>query len=63
MSDPDGPVVAKLFYEKLFENKTIDADSIAYALDHAVNMLRRDLMLRGHRGSWRRWGTFIHMGV
>jgi hypothetical protein len=63
MSDPDGPVVAKLFYEKLFENETIDADSIAYALDHAVNTLRKSPALRNTRESWRRWATFIHMGA
>jgi hypothetical protein len=63
MRDPDGPVVARLFYEKLFENETVDANSIAYALDHAVNMLRESPTLRGDRESWKRWATFIHMGA
>jgi hypothetical protein len=57
MSDPDGPVVSKLFYEKLLENETIDPDSIAYALDNTVNTLRQ-------RGvSLQIWATFIHMGA
>jgi hypothetical protein len=57
MSDPDGPVVSKLFYDQLFESETIDANSVAYALDHAVNTLRQ-------RGvPWKRWATFIHMGA
>jgi hypothetical protein len=63
MSDPDGPVVAKLFYEKLFENKTIDVDSIVYALDHAVNTLRKNITVQGKRESWKRWATFIHVGA
>jgi hypothetical protein len=28
MNDSDGPMIAKLFYEKLLEKETIDADSI-----------------------------------
>jgi hypothetical protein len=57
MKDLDGPAVAKLFYEKLFEKETIDADSIAYALDHAVDTLRKSGV------PWERWATFIHMGA
>jgi hypothetical protein len=57
MKDSDGPVTAKLFYEKLFEKETIDADSIPYALDHAVRTLRKSGV------PWQRWATFIHMGA
>jgi hypothetical protein len=57
MKDQDGPAVAKLFYEKLFESETIDQDSIPYALDHAVTTLRKS------GASWERWATFIHMGA
>jgi hypothetical protein len=57
MNDSDGPVIAKLFYEKLFEKETIDADSIPYALDHAVSTLRKS------GAPWQRWATFIHMGA
>jgi hypothetical protein len=59
MSDSDGPVIAKLFYEKLFENETIDADSIPYALDHAVSSLRKSKS----GVPWQKWATFIHMGA
>jgi hypothetical protein len=57
MCDEDGPFVAKHFYEKLFEAQTIDADSVAYALDHAVTALRA----KGVPPE--RWATFIHMGA
>jgi hypothetical protein len=57
MKDSDGPVIAKLFYEKLFESKTINAESIPYALDHAVSTIRKS------GASWERWATFIHMGA
>jgi hypothetical protein len=57
MNDSNGLVIAKLFYEKLFENETIDADSIPYALDNAVSSLRKS------GAPWQRWATFIHMGA
>jgi hypothetical protein len=57
MGDEDGPDVARLFYEKLFEAGTIDVDAVPRALDYAVTSLRR-------RGvSPERWATFIHMGA
>jgi hypothetical protein len=57
MHDEDGPFVAKIFYEKLFESETIDLDSIPYALDDAVTALR----MKGVPPE--RWATFIHMGA
>jgi hypothetical protein len=57
MSDQDGPVVAKAFYEKLLEGETITADAIPYALDHAVRKLRESGAPIG------RWATFIHVGA
>jgi hypothetical protein len=57
MSDDDGPYVAKLFYDKLFEKTQIEADDIPYALDYAVTELRKSGV------SLERWATFIHMGA
>jgi hypothetical protein len=57
MRDQDGPLVAKLFYEKVFESRTIDVNTIPYALDHAVAALRESGASPG------RWATFIHMGA
>jgi hypothetical protein len=57
MHDQDGPYVAKVFYEKLFENNSIDVDAIPYALDYAVSALRT----KGVPPE--RWATFIHMGA
>jgi hypothetical protein len=57
MKDADGPFVAKHFYERLFANKEITADSIPSALDYAVTELRKSGV------SPERWATFIHMGA
>jgi hypothetical protein len=57
MNDGDGPIVAKLFYEKLFESENIGVDSIPYALDHAV------YALRASGAPPERWATFVHMGA
>jgi hypothetical protein len=57
MRDADGPIVSKAFYEKLFEGEMITADSIPYALDHAVRELRKSGVPIGN------WATFIHVGA
>jgi hypothetical protein len=57
MRDDDGPLIAQAFYEKLFEGKTITADTIPYALDHAVRKLRES------GAPVERWATFIHVGA
>jgi hypothetical protein len=57
MNDTDGPYVAKAFYEKLFAHNTIDADSIAYALDYAIRELRKSGV------PLERWATFVHIGA
>jgi hypothetical protein len=57
MSDSDGPSVATMVYKTLFANEVIDADTIPYALDTAVQDLRK----RGVAPE--RWATFIHMGA
>lgn len=57
MRDEDGPLVVKHFYEGLFAGPSIDVDSVPYALDDAVAVLRaKDV-------SPARWATFIHMGA
>jgi hypothetical protein len=57
MCDEDGPRVAQVFYQKLFENEFINVDAIAFALDHAVTELRNSGV------PIHRWATFIHMGA
>jgi hypothetical protein len=57
ISDEDGPKVAKWFYEELLAKELIDADGVAYALDHAIGRLR------GSGVASHRWVPFIHMGA
>jgi CHAT domain-containing protein len=57
MRDEDGPIVAKRFYERLFEAEAVDADAVAYALDEAV------AALRASGAPPERWATFVHMGA
>jgi cell division protein YceG involved in septum cleavage len=57
MSDADGPVLARAFYERLFQGMHVDVDSVPYALDEAVTALR------GRRVTAAQWATFIHMGA
>jgi hypothetical protein len=57
MNDADGPLVATLFYEKLFEEEVITVDAIPYALDYAISELRKS------GAAPERWTTFIHMGA
>jgi hypothetical protein len=57
ISDYDGPMVAKWFYEALFAKEVIDMDHIPYALDTAVTKLRQSGV------SLDRWAPFIHMGA
>jgi hypothetical protein len=57
MNDADGPLVAREFYERLFQGSVIDVDAVPYALDEAVASLRRKGVPPGQ------WATFIHMGA
>jgi hypothetical protein len=57
MDDTDGPLVAELFYKRLFAEDVITTDAIPYALDYAVAELRKTGV------SAERWATFIHMGA
>jgi hypothetical protein len=56
MHDDDGPKLARRFYEALFQDEHVDLDDIPYALDEAVQTLRRT----GVPAS--RWALFMHMG-
>jgi hypothetical protein len=57
MRDKDGPQIAKLFYKRLFAKEKISLDDIPYALDYAVEELRKT------GAPPERWATFIHMGA
>jgi hypothetical protein len=57
MDDVDGPRIAKLFYERLFAEEVIELDKIPYALDLAVEELRKSGVPPV------RWATFIHVGA
>jgi hypothetical protein len=56
MHDEDGPKVAQAFYEALFRNEVFDLDDVPYALDEAVQVLRRAGVPA------QRWALFMHMG-
>jgi hypothetical protein len=56
MNDVDGPLVASKVYEELFRNEIVDLEAIPYALDDAVQELRRNGV------SPNRWATYVHVG-
>jgi hypothetical protein len=57
MGDADGPDLAQWFYEELMSSETVDADTVAYALDGAVQKLR------AKAPAPQRWAPYIHMGA
>jgi hypothetical protein len=57
MNDVDGPSVAAVVYKRLFEKDVVDPEDIPYALDDAVQALRRQGV------SPSRWATYVHVGV
>jgi hypothetical protein len=59
MRDVDGPFIMTTIYEHLFsgESEFLNPDDVAYALDDAVQKLRRQGV---HP---RRWAPFIHVGI
>lgn len=59
MDDADGPEVARIVYKRLFEgnNEFLDPDVVPYALDEAVQALRR----KGVPAA--RWATYVHVGI
>jgi hypothetical protein len=56
MHDEDGPKVAQALYETLFRGETLDLDDVPYALDEAVDLLRKSGVPA------QRWALFMHMG-
>jgi hypothetical protein len=56
MCDKDGPKVARQFYSSIFEKDQVDLDDIAYALDDAVQVLRKSNVPAS------RWASFMHIG-
>jgi hypothetical protein len=56
MHDEDGPKVARAFYEALFQSESFDLDHVPYALDEAVQALRK-AGVPAHR-----WTLFMHIG-
>jgi hypothetical protein len=56
MHDEDGPKFARAFYEALFRSESLDLEDVPYALDEAVNVLRKAGVPA------ERWALFMHMG-
>lgn len=58
ITDRDGPLMARAFYEALMNDTedVISSDDIPYALDSAVKKLRS-------KAPAYRWASFIHMGA
>jgi hypothetical protein len=61
MGDLDGPVIAESIYSSLFspdkDSAFINPDDVPYALDEAVQKLRKS----GLNPNF--WATYIHIGV
>jgi hypothetical protein len=61
MGDSEGPEIAEGIYSALFPKDTIseylDPDMVPYALDDAVQKLRRS----GLDPSF--WATYVHIGI
>lgn len=53
----DGPIVARVFYKELMKDNYLNLDAIPYALDFAVQELRKQ-GVPPHR-----WAPYIHMGA
>jgi hypothetical protein len=59
MEDVDGPTIAKLVYKDVFrtDSKEVDADDVPYALDAAMQVLRK------MHPEPSRWAPYIHLGI
>ncbi|EIN09309.1 hypothetical protein PUNSTDRAFT_67520, partial [Punctularia strigosozonata HHB-11173 SS5] len=59
MQDVDGPMIAQSVYRDIFagDSELLDPDDVAYALDAAVQNLRR-----AHPDP-SRWAPYIHLGI
>jgi hypothetical protein len=56
MNDEDGPAIASSVYQSLLAKDQLDLDDVPYALDDAIQELRRS----GSPAA--RWALFMHMG-
>jgi hypothetical protein len=56
MHDKDGPIVARVLYEALFQKESFEIDDVPYALDEAIKTLRKTGVPA------QRWALFMHMG-
>jgi hypothetical protein len=59
MEDVDGPVIARHVYKELFDGNEefLDPDKVPYALDAAIQQLRKD------HPEPSRWASYIHLGM
>ena len=61
MNDSDGPLLADIFYRRLFATVETDGvlhpDAVPYALDDAIQTLKAQGV------PVERWALFIHLGV
>jgi hypothetical protein len=59
MEDVDGPMIAASVYKRLFDgcSDLLQPDDIAYALDEAVQELRKS------HPEPSRWATYVHLGI
>ena len=59
IEDADGPVIARTGYEALFSggSEHLDPDDVPYALDDAVQQLRK------MHPDPSRWAPYIHIGL
>ncbi|EIN04347.1 hypothetical protein PUNSTDRAFT_76639, partial [Punctularia strigosozonata HHB-11173 SS5] len=59
MEDVDGPAIAHSVYKSVFggDSEALDPDDIPYALDAAVQQLRRE------HPDPSRWAPYIHLGI
>jgi hypothetical protein len=59
MADVDGPMIAESVYKDIFDNDGdyVNPDDVVYALDAAVQRLRR------LHPDPSRWAPYIHLGI
>lgn len=57
MGDADGPLVAEMVYKRVLSEECLAMDTVPYALDEAVQSLRRRQVEPA------RWATYIHVGI
>lgn len=66
MNDSLGTDIAKTLYEHLYSgdiHMPLDPDLIAYALDEAVQNIRKKVNAKGKHPLPSMWAPFIHIGL